>query len=79
MKTQQDIAFLKNKDNIGRRMTCLVDSIERDGTGIARYYGQAPDIDSVCMIRQCPAQPGEFIECYATDTRDYDLIMDPLR
>jgi ribosomal protein S12 methylthiotransferase len=76
MLTQQRIAFAKNKEKIGSTLTCLVDSVDRDGLGRARFYGQAPDIDSVCLISNCPARPGQFIQAKVAGTRDYDLLVE---
>jgi ribosomal protein S12 methylthiotransferase len=74
MVTQQAIAFAKNQQHVGRTLTCLVDDIETDSTGIGRYYGQAPEIDSVCLIANCAAEPGDFIQVRVTATQDYDLV-----
>ena len=78
MLTQQKIAFAKNKKRTGGKLTCLVDSIEADGTGQGRFYGQAPDIDSVCLIKNCSAKPGEFINTIVSGTKDYDLIVEQI-
>jgi ribosomal protein S12 methylthiotransferase len=78
MLTQQKIAFAKNKKRTGSKLTCLVDSIEAGGTGQARFYGQAPDIDSVCLIKNCSAKPGEFINTIVSGTKDYDLIVEQI-
>ncbi|MFH1719289.1 MAG: 30S ribosomal protein S12 methylthiotransferase RimO [Planctomycetota bacterium] len=74
MLTQQAIAFEKNKSRIGGRVTCLVDSAD-EGLCRGRYYGQAPDIDGVCIIESCSAGPGQFIDTAVTGTRDYDLVV----
>ncbi len=79
MLTQQKIAFAKNKNQIGRKLTCLVDSLETKSTARGRFYGQAPDIDSFCIIKSCSAKPGQFINTKVTDTKDYDLVVDPVR
>jgi ribosomal protein S12 methylthiotransferase len=79
MLTQQEIAFTKNKKRIGAKLTCLADSIDNEGTGKGRFYGQAPDIDSICIIKNCSAKPGQFINIRVIDTKDYDLVVDPLR
>jgi ribosomal protein S12 methylthiotransferase len=78
MLTQQEIAFAGNKGRIGTRLTCLVDSVDTGGLGCGRFYGQAPDIDSVCIIKDCAAKPGQFIETTVVGTRDYDLLVDPV-
>jgi len=99
MLTQQKIAFAKNKNRIGSKLTCLVDSVDRvgskprktnenlqantptsngvddEGAGQGRFYGQAPDIDSICIIRDCLASPGEFIDTKVVGTKDYDLLV----
>jgi len=78
MLTQQKIAFDKNKKRIGSKLTCLVDSVDSEGLARARFYGQAPDIDSVCIIKNCSARPGQFINTKVVDTKDYDLIVEQI-
>jgi len=75
MLAQQKIAFDKNKDRIGSTVNCLIDSVDDDGIGRGRFYGQAPEIDSICIIDKCTAQPGEFIAAEIVGTKDYDLIV----
>ena len=75
MLTQQKIAFAKNKNRIGSKLTCLVDSVDNEGTGRGRFYVQAPDIDSICIIKNCSAKPGQFIDAKVLDTKDYDLLV----
>ncbi len=78
MLTQQNIAFEKNESRIGARLRCLVDSVENDGLGCGRFYGQAPDIDSVCVIENCSAVPGQFIDAKVVGTQDYDLCVEQI-
>jgi ribosomal protein S12 methylthiotransferase len=78
MLTQQKIVFARNRCRISGRLTCLVDSVDRDGLGRGRFYGQAPDIDSVCIIRNCSAQPGRFIDTKIVGTQDYDLLVEQI-
>ena len=78
MLTQQQIAFAKNNDRIGSQITCLVDFVDEDGTGQGRFYGQAPEIDSVCIIRKCSANAGEFIKVKIVGSQDYDLVVEQL-
>ena len=75
MLTQQRIVFAKNKNRIGGKLTCLVDSVDNKGTGRGRFYGQAPDIDSICIIQNCYASPGQFIDTKVVGTKDYDLLV----
>ena len=78
MLTQQKIAFAKNKNRIGSKLTCLVDSVDNENTGQGRFYGQAPDIDSICIMKDCLASPGQFVDAKVTGTKDYDLIVEQI-
>lgn len=78
MLTQQEIAFAKNKSRLGRELVCLVDSVNDEGSGEGRFYGQAPDIDSLCVIKSCPAKPGRFINTKVIDTKGYDLVVEEI-
>lgn len=75
MLAQQKIAFAKNKNRIGSELACLVDSVDKEGIGRGRFYGQAPDIDSICIIQNCSAEPGQFIDAKVIGTKDYDLLV----
>ena len=75
MLAQQEIAFAKNNDRVGAKLTCLIDSLENDGTARGRFYGQAPDIDSICIIENCSALPGCFINTRVVAVKDYDLVV----
>ncbi len=78
MLTQQKIVFAKNKRRIGSELTCLVDSVDSQGNGQGRYYGQAPDIDSVCIIKNCSEKAGKFIKTRVVGTKDYDLVTEQI-
>jgi ribosomal protein S12 methylthiotransferase len=78
MLAQQKIAFAKNKERIGSKLTCLVDSVDGKRTGTGRFYGQAPDIDSICIIKNCSAKPGQFVDAKVTAAKDYDLIVEQI-
>ena len=78
MLTQQKIAFAKNNNRIGSKLTCLVDSVNSDKLSRGRFYAQAPDIDSVCIIKKCSAKPGEFINTKVVGTKDYDLVVEQI-
>ena len=75
MLTQQKIAFTKNKSRIGGKLTCLLDSIDSRGCGHGRFYGQAPYIDSLCIVRNCSSNPGDFLNTKVVGTENYDLIV----
>jgi len=78
MLTQQKIAFAKNKSRIGTKLTCLIDSVDNKGMAQGRFYGQAPDIDSVCIVKNCSAKPGDFVDTKVVNTKDYDLLVEQI-
>lgn len=84
MRCQQEIAFAKNHSRIGNEMTCLVDSVDSKFLSKGRYYGQAPDIDSLCLIKTThphkhhPPRPGRFIRTKVVGTSDYDLVVEQI-
>jgi len=75
MLAQQKIAFAKNQNRIESKLICLVDSVDNKGNGKGRFYGQAPDIDSICIISNCSAKPGNFIDTRVVGTKNYDLMV----
>ncbi len=78
MLTQQKIAFAKNENRVGGKLRCLVDSADDEGVRRGRFYGQAPDIDSVCIIENCSASPGQFVNTKVVAAQDYDLIVEQI-
>lgn len=79
MGLQQKIAFEKNEERIGSRLTCLVDSVDTEGFAGGRFYGQAPEIDSICLVDNCTAEAGRFIETKVAGTEGYDLRVKQIR
>jgi ribosomal protein S12 methylthiotransferase len=83
MLAQQEIMFARNKRRIGSELACLIDSVERRDIARGRFYGQAPDIDSVCLVeRNWPVRravpkltPGQLVQGKVTGTQDYDLLV----
>ena len=78
MLAQQKIAFAGNNTRIGDKLTCLVDNVNKKGACEGRFYGQAPDIDSLCIIKDCSAKPGQLINTKVISTKDYDLVVEQI-
>jgi len=78
MLAQQKIAFEKNRSRIGSEVEVLIDSVDRDGSAVARFYGQAPEIDSVCFIKNCTAGAGDLVNAKIIDSENYDLIAEQI-
>jgi ribosomal protein S12 methylthiotransferase len=76
MLTQQQIAFDKARRRIGQNVEVLIDRPDADERGrwIGRTGGQAPDIDSVTMLRGENLHAGKLIEATVTEADGYDCI-----
>ncbi len=78
MLAQQEIAFAKNEARIGDQFPCLIDSVDERGIGYARFFGQAPEIDSICLVSNCTDGPGQVVDVKVIGTQDYDLIVEQI-
>ena len=78
MLAQQEIAFAKNALRLGTTLDCLVDCANTDGSMMGRFYGQARDIDSVCLMRNCSAEPGQFVKTRVVGSEQYDMIVEQI-
>lgn len=76
MGLQQEISKRKNKSFVGKTLKVLLEgpSDETDLLLQGRYYGQAPDIDGVVLIRDGSAPVGEFCDVKIVDAFEYDLL-----
>jgi ribosomal protein S12 methylthiotransferase len=75
MLVQQQIAFEKNKARQGQLIECLINENQSGRKAIGRFYGQAPHIDSICLVDNCSDPPGSFVEAMVTGFKDYDLLV----
>ena len=76
MALQQDIAFRKNEERVGRTYEVLVERYESlFDRYIGRYYMSAPDgIDGVIYFKSDEElKPGDFAEVKITAAKGYDL------
>ncbi len=77
MLAQRKIAFAANRHKIGRSLQVLVDGPGGAGPTTGRYYGQAPDVDSVCLLTKRVRQ-GQLVSAKVAGTDEYDLVVDPM-
>jgi ribosomal protein S12 methylthiotransferase len=78
MLAQQEVVFRKNNAMTGRKLSVLIDSVDRKfQRARGRHSGQAPDIDGQVLLDHCNAVPGELIEARVEDWKHYDLIARP--
>jgi len=80
MLAQQAIAFEANRSMLGRVVEVLIDGATDDrGVWIGRMATQAPDVDSVTLVRADSAvgnevAAGDFLEAQTVDVAGSDLI-----
>ena len=78
MENQQGIVFKRNKSLIGKRLDVLVERVLSNRRSEGRYYGQAPEVDSICHINtRKDVQEGRIIRAEVTGYDDYDLLVRP--
>ncbi len=75
MLAQQAIAFAEADGLIGSRACVLVDGRAGEVCA-ARHYGQAPEVDSICILT-APAETGTFVEGTIVGREGYDLLVRP--
>ena len=79
MTAQQQIAFEKAQEWTGKKPTCLIDNpATEDAPAVGRFYGQAPHVDSVCLVNNCSSQAGDFTQVEVTGTNGYDLTAEEI-
>ena len=77
MLAQQAVCFAANSRTVGRCLDVLVDGADADGRCVGRHRGQAPEVDSACILTR-PAEAGSIVPTAVVDWQDYDLIVEPL-
>ncbi len=78
MQTQQEIVEALNAELVesAQPLVVLVDGVDSLGQCVGRYYGQAPDIDGLCILTE-PQEPGGFMSTTVVGADGYDLIVQP--
>ena len=75
MLAQQDVAFGRAQDMVGTKVGVLIDRREEsEEVFVGRTPGQAPDIDSVTIVKGKDLHVGQLVDVKITGTRGYDLI-----
>lgn len=81
MLAQQENAFATAERRVGKTFEVLIDGEQTgDERGIiARHAGQAPEVDSVCILADGEFEPGEFVTVRGVEADDYDIVVRPTR
>lgn len=76
MALQQEIAFEKCQEQIGREFSVMVEgSLPDEGVYIARTYMDAPEVDGYVFVRsEWNLMSGDFITVKVVGAEGYDLI-----
>lgn len=72
MLAQQEIVLAANRRWRGKMLDVMVDGQDQAGRCVGRHYGQAPDIDSLCIF-DSPAQAGHIVRAKVVGSEGYDL------
>ncbi len=75
MELQQQISKEINSKLIGKKIDCIVETIQETGIVTARSYKDAPEVDGLVYINTTtPVIPGDIITVKITGAVEYDLI-----
>ncbi len=76
MELQQEIAFAKAEEMVGRTLWCMVEGkLADENAYVARTYKDAPDVDGYLFIQTaCELMSGDFVQVRVTGADEYDLI-----
>ena len=76
MELQQDIAFDKAEDMVGRILTVMIEGkVADEETYVARTYRDAPNVDGYLFVNtSANLMTGDFVKVLVTDSNEYDLI-----
>ena len=73
MELQQEIAYQRNLEMIGKTVKVLVDRIE-GATRIGRTQWDSPEVDPEIYVEGSDADPGEFINTKITKAEPFELF-----
>lgn len=76
MELQQEIAYEKASEMIGRELWCMVEGYVADEEAyVARTYKDAPDVDGYLFLQtRTELMSGDFVKVRVTGAAEYDLI-----
>ena len=76
MELQQEIAYEKAEEMIGRELWCMVEGqVADEPSYVARTYKDAPDIDGLVFFSaEQELLSGDFVKVLVKEASDYDLI-----
>lgn len=77
MDIQEVIALSRNEEVIGETVRVLIEtpsSETPDGYAVGRTQWDSPEVDPEVLVKDCDAQPGDFINVRITSAQPFELI-----
>lgn len=76
MELQQEIAFEKADDMVGRVLYCMIEGkVAEEDAYVARTYRDAPNVDGYLFVNTTASlMTGDFVKVLVTGSNEYDLI-----
>jgi len=76
MELQQEIAFEKAEEMIGRELVVMIEGkVADEDTYVARTYRDAPNVDGYLFVNTSASlMTGDLVKVCVTDANEYDLI-----
>ena len=76
MELQQEIAFEKAEDMVGRVLTVMIEGkVADEDAYVARTYRDAPNVDGYLFLNTTASlMTGDFVKVLVTGSNEYDLI-----
>ena len=74
MQQAEAMACEAARQRIGQSLEVLVDGPDETGRRVARHAGQAPDVDSVVLLKTGTAEAGRFARVRIVGSEGYDLV-----
>ena len=83
MKAQSNISLAKNREKVGKVFEVLSEGVSSEHEWVmqARLTCQAPEVDGVTYLSECPpgqGKQGEFLKVKITEAHEYDLVAQPV-
>jgi tRNA A37 methylthiotransferase MiaB len=77
MLLQKRLVLAANRRKVGQELEVLVDGVDSRGRSFGRHAGEAPDIDSICLLTE-KRKPGLLVRGRVVDWKGYDLVVAPV-
>ena len=75
MELQQIVSKEINEKLVGKKVDCIIEALNSDGTIVGRTYKDAPEVDGLVFINTDEIiEPGDIITAQITGAIEYDLI-----